>query len=225
MGRKENSVTFSAYWSVLGNPKKTAKLGHLKYVERAPPDYFISDHPERHQFSDSLYTSFRDLPSAPYLDNLRGNCLRKRRVFLKFGLEIDSSAFIQLATIWTSKLLLFETVAREGDFDSITWVDCIHRRNFAATMSHQPCSTILITEYGDTFPKYPFGGVVPISDLPKQKLMGGVFRIPTRLLPEVTQAYISTIQRVDRHFEIFDEEIVLSVMNEEYPELFTVLGL
>lgn len=223
MTQGKESVTFSAYWSVPGNPKKTAQLGHLKYVRRDPPDYFISEHPDQHRFSSSLYLSVRDLPSAPYLTNLQRNCLSAERVFLKFGLEIDPSAFIQLATIWTSKLLLFEKVAREGDFDSITWMDCIHRINFAKTMEHQRCSTVLISEYADTFPKTPFGGIVPISDLPQQKLRASVFRIPSGLLPEVTERYINCLSRVDRHFEIFDEEIVLSVMNDEYPELFTVL--
>ena len=223
MTQGKDSVTFSAYWSVPGNPKGTAKLGHLKYAERDPPDYFISDHPEQHQFSRSLAMSFRDLPSAPYLTNLRKNCRRKKRVFLKFGLEINPSVYIQLATIWTSKLLLFETVARQSVVDSIAWVDCVHRINFEKTMEHQPCSTVVISEYDDIFPKTPFGGIVPISDLPKQKLRASVFRIPSGLLPEVTERYINCLSRVDRHFEIFDEEILLSVMNEEYPYLFTVL--
>jgi hypothetical protein len=221
----KNNVTFSAYYRVPDNAKYTAELGHVRRAKRNPPDYFISD--QYYDFTNSLYMSFNDLPSLPYLTNLRENCLNKERVFTKAGYlrgkHMSAWGYFRLATIWTSKLMLFETIAHEGNFEYVTWVDCINRWNFEELMSVKNPTNILIGEYASTFNKGIFGGAVSPSLLPKQKLLGSVIKIPTKILPEVIERYKSTLQQVDRNFEVYDDEIVLSVMNHEYPELFTVL--
>lgn len=227
---RQDNVTFSAFWNVPDNPKATAKMGHLEYAKatssgRSLPDYFISEQAKQHNFSCSIYTAFNELPSIPYLNNLRENCLNNRRVFLKSGIEIKSNAFVKLATIWTSKVLLFNTIASKvTNTDYITWIDCIFRKDFSEIVNHEHRQTIMISQYDDSFSKFSYRGMVPISDLPKQKLRAQVIKIPTKLLPEVTEEYINCLIRVDRNFKIFDEEVVLSVMNEEHPELFTVIS-
>ena len=75
-------------------------------------------------------------------------------------------------------------------------------------------------------PKNPrlhlFGGLLKTP--PEVILNAPTIKIPTSILHHFTEKYIECLQEVDQTFEIYDEEIVLSIMNKKYPELFFIVN-
>ena len=106
----KKTTTFSAYWYVANNPKPTAKRGHIKHVRNKNLDYFICSQNQAEIFNRKISLEFQELPSLPYLKNLTDFCKSRDTVFTKFGQKIRSDTFLSLATIWTSKILLFQKI-------------------------------------------------------------------------------------------------------------------
>ena len=103
---------FSAYWFVKNNSKPSGyKNEHIKQVKTKNLDYFICSQNLDEQTKiagNKIHLEIKDLPCLPYLNNLTNFCKSRDTVYLKFGREIQSSAFLKLAKIWTSKILIFQ---------------------------------------------------------------------------------------------------------------------
>ena len=218
----DNITTFSAYWKVDNNPKATARQGHLKGVYKKDVDYIICDESNVGQ-SNTNYISKKkdDLPSLQYLKNIVDFCNSRKFVNLKFNIRIQSSAFLDLCAIWTSKILLFDEIRKHTDSDFIVWRDCIHNKNYDDIILDTCSDKITTNIYNNNFPDKPFAGLLT-HDMGryKSKISASVIKIPVVILDDVLANYIECLQFVDNNFEIYDEEIVLTYMYSNYQQLF-----
>jgi hypothetical protein len=216
------TTTFSAYWFVKNNPKSSNRRGHIKYAQNKKLDYFICSKHQIESFNNKINLEFNDLPSLPYLKNLTNFCKSRDKVFLKFGLEVQSNAFLKLATIWTSKILLFEKILDYTDADYLMWVDCVRARNLQSLTSSDS-NKCCINQYvkSNNFPSKPYKGLLK-NALPPIKILAQVIKLPRYLVTEFIEKYIECLQFVDDNFIIYDEEIVLTIMHEKHPQLFNI---
>lgn len=213
----KTTTTFSAYWRVENNPKPTAKLGHIKYAKNKNLDYFICSQDQIEIFNNKINLEFKDLPSLPYIKNLTNFCKSRDTVFLKFERPVRSDVFLNLATIWTSKILLFQKILDYTDANYLMWVDCVRTNNLdliASSDSDRCC----INQYRN-FTSNPFGGLLK-NVLPPVKLSASVIKLPRHIITEFIEKYVECLQFVDNNFIIYDEEIVLTIMYEKHPQLF-----
>jgi hypothetical protein len=213
----KTTTTFSAYWHVENNPKHTAKDGHIKNAQSKDLDYFICSQDQIEIFNNKINLEFKDLPSLQYIKNLTNFCKSRDTVFLKFGVEIQSDAFLKLAKIWTSKILLFQKILDYTDADYLMWVDCVHTNNLdliASSDSDRCC----INQYRNSTSKL-FGGLLK-NALPPARILAQVIKIPRHMVSEFIEKYVECLQFVDHNFIIYDEEIVLTIMYEKHPQLF-----
>lgn len=215
----EKTTTFSAYWHVENNPKPTVKHGHIKRAQSKNLDYFICSQNQAESFNQKINLEFKDLPSLPYLQNLTNFCKSQDAVFTKFGQKIQSEVFLKLATIWTSKILLFQEISNHTDADYIMWVDCVFAVNMdkIATFSSSKCITNKYSVNG--LSGKIFGGLIK-NTLPPTKLSASVIKLPRHIIAEFIEKYIECLQFVDHNFIIYDEEIVLTIMHQKYPKVF-----
>ena len=217
----KNTTTFSAYWFVKNNPKATAKLGHIKHAQNKNLDYFICSRNQIESFNNKINLEFEDLPSLPYLKNLTNFCKSRGTVFTKFGQKIQSDTFLKLATIWTSKILLFQKILNHTDSDYLMWVDCVAHRNLRliASIDSDKCC---INNYGEDIEGKNFRGLLK-NTLPPIKILAQVIKLEKNIISEFIEKYIECLQFVDNNFIIYDEEIVLTIMHHKHPKLFNVL--
>ena len=215
----KNTTTFSAYWLVENNPKATAKRGHIQHAQNKNLDYFICSKDQIESFNNKINLEFNDLPSLPYLKNLTNFCKSRDTVFTKFGQKIQSNAFLKLATIWTSKVFLFEKILDYTDADYLMWVDCVRAPNLQSITSSD--SDKCCINQNTRFPNKFFRGLLK-NTLPPIKISASVIKLPRHIIPEFTKKYIECLEFVDNNFIIYDEEIVLTIMHEKYPQLFNL---
>tara|TARA_R110000772_G_C13250349_1_gene434485 strand:+ start:41 stop:697 length:657 start_codon:yes stop_codon:yes gene_type:complete len=216
----KQTTTFSAYWNVENNPKLTAKKGHIKHAQNRNLDYFVCSKDQIESFNNKINLEFSDLPSLPYLKNLTNFCKSRDTVFTKFGQSIQSDTFLKLATIWTSKILIFQEISNHIGTDYLMWVDCVIAKNLdkiACSYSDKCC----INRYGKLIEGKDFSGILK-NTLPPTKISASVIKLPRLLIPEFTKRYIECLQFTDDEFIIYDEEIVLTIMNQKYPQLFNL---
>ena len=217
--KEQNLETFSAYWHVEGNPKQTAKAGHIKHAQEKNLDYFICPQNQIGNFDNRIDLEFDDLPSLPYIKNLTNFCKSKDTVFAKFNLKITSEAFLKLVTIWTSKVLFFQKILDYTDADYLMWIDCVHSKDqqrIASIDSDRCCST---KYHCSQLNGRIFGGLIE-NTLPSTKILAQVIKLPRYLVTQFIEKYIECLQFVDNNFDIYDEEIVLTIMLSKYPDLF-----
>lgn len=212
-----NRVTFSGYWEVLGNTKLTNGR-HLKSAKGKDIDYFFSE--QKVDFSNNIRLNFNDLPSQPYLKNLTEYCDSMDYVYTKFGSHMKASSFLRLATIWTSKILLFKKINDLSPAGEIVWRDCVKNRKLEEIYNIKLENKLVVKRY-HAIPKKPYKDLLN-QKFPKIKLLAGVLKMPTQIIDEFTEKYIECLKEVDRVFNIYDEELVLSFMNEKHPELFSI---
>ena len=215
----KNTTTFSAYWFVKNNPKRSGKKGHIKHAQRKNLDYFICSQDRFESFNNKINLEFNDLPSSPYLKNLTDFCKSRDTVFTKFGQKIQSNAFLKLATIWTSKILLFEKILDYTDADYLMWADCVRTINLQSITSSDSDKCCINKHAKSRFPNKPYKGLLK-NTLPPIKISASVIKLPRHIIPEFTKKYIECLQFVDNNFIIYDEEIVLTIMHEKHPQLF-----
>jgi len=218
----KKTTTFSAYWHVENNPKFSNRQGHIKHARNKNLDYFICSQDQVVGFSNKIDLEFNNLPSLPYLKNLTNFCKSRDAVYFKFGRHVKSNAFLKLATIWTSKILLFEKILDYTDADYLMWVDCVKTRNLQSITSSDS-NKCYINQYAksDNFPNKPYKGLLK-NTLPPIKILAQVIKLPRHIIPEFTKKYIECLQFVDNNFIIYDEEMVLTIMHEKYPQLFNL---
>jgi len=212
-----NRATFSGYWKVEGNVKPTNGR-HLRGAKKLNIDNFFSE--EKIDFSNNIKLNFKDLPSKPYLKNLTKYCESMDYVYTKYGLRIKSSSYLKLATIWTSKILLFKRVSDLSLVKDIVWRDCVFNRGFGEILNGGLEKKMVIKKY-HSIPGNPYGGLLE-AKFPKIKLKAGALRLPVEIIKEFEEKYIECLKEVDRVFNIYDEELVLSFMNEKHSELFSI---
>lgn len=221
----KKTTTFSAYWYVENNPKPTAQQGHIKRAQSKNLDYFICSQNQAESFTRKINLEFEDLPSLPYLKNLTNFCKSRDTVFTKYGKKIQSHAFLKLAKIWTSKILLFQKLLGYTDADYLLWVDCVGATNLdliASSDSDRCCINAYPARMD--FPSEPYGGLLENS-LPPVKILAQVIKIPRHMVSEFIEKYIECLQFVDHNFIIYDEEIVLTIMHEKHPQLFDISNI
>jgi hypothetical protein len=215
---KKNLATFSAYWHVKNNPKQTAKRGHIKRAQSKNLDYFICSQDQTGSFNNKISLEFNDLPSLPYIKNLTNFCKSRHIVFLKFGLKIQSDAFLKLATIWTSKIFLFQKILDHTHADYLMWIDCVKNKNLDLIASSD-IDKCCINQYKN-FTSEPFAGFLK-NALPPIKILAQVIKLPRNIISEFIEKYIECLQFTDNNFLIYDEEIVLTIMHQKHPQLFS----
>jgi hypothetical protein len=225
---------FSGFWPVKDNPKHTAKLGHVKHARNKGLDFFISSSKINVARFPTIIIPSGKLPSLPHISNLESFCLDNKQVRLKFGAKVKGTTFFELATIWTSKILLFkEILIHSSDFEAAIWVDCIRSLNLDLIEKCPVDDKVVINKYDgaghDSFTPRPFGDTLPgplsreISSLPV-KLSACTIRIPNALLPLVSSLYVECLLHTDSKFNIYDEEIVLSFMYAMNPDIFYIIN-
>ena len=219
--KEQNIVTFSAYWYVEGNPKRTAKSGHINRAEEKNLDHFICSQDQVGNFNNRINLKFNDLPSLPYLKNLTNFCKSRETVFTKFGQKIQSNVFLKLATIWTSKILLFEKILDYTDSDYLMWIDCVKTFNRDLIFSTDSDKCCINRYTPSVFPNNPYKGLLK-NTRPPIKIWAAVIKLPRHIIPEFTKKYIECLQFVDNNFIIYDEEIVLTTMHQKHPQLFNL---
>jgi len=216
----KDTTTFSAYWSVKNNPKGSANLGHIKHAQNKNLDYFVCSRNQIESFNNKINLEFEDLPSLPYIKNLTNFCKSRDTVFTKFGQKIQSDAFLKLATIWTSKILLFEKILDYTDADYLMWIDCVKQRNLPLITSIDS-DKCCINKYGEVIEGKNFRGLLK-NTLPPIKMLAQVIKLEKNIISEFIEKYIECLQFVDNNFIIYDEEIVLTIMHEKHPQLFNI---
>lgn len=213
------NTTFSAYWHVDNNTKRSAGK-HLYSVVDKNLDFF---------FAESVYPgirtinlNFEDLPSHKLINNLSKLKTQYDNVYLKFTHPITSAAFVRLATIWTSKVLLFEKILDYTDAEHLMWVDCVTATN-KDIIHKTTCDKCVVNKYSpDKLRGKIFGGMVE-NNLPSIKISASVIKIPRNMIIEFIKKYTECLSFVDNNFHIYDEEIVLTIMHDRYPEMFNLI--
>lgn len=213
-------VKFSAYWYVKGNTKQTAKHAHIKHAQEKDLDYFICQQDQTGDFKKRIDLDYKDLPSSLYLTNLTDFCKSRDTVFTKFGKKITSESFLKLATIWTSKVLLFQKIVEYTDADYLIWVDCVSAKNLNKITSSDS-DKCCINRYGKSVKGKDFGGLLK-NTLPTTKILAQVIKIPRLIVPQFIEKYIECLQFTDSNFLIYDEEIILTIMYQRYSYLFNL---
>lgn len=235
---KLNTV-FSAYWHVNNNPKLYSKK-HLTCVEDKKVDYFITDETFCPNNAKNINLSFENLPSKHYIKNLTKFCQQEEYVFTKYNTKIKAKTFLDLATIWTSKILLFNEILNYTESDWLTWVDCISAENYDKIKTKNFNNKCVFNKYLKTmklqkrnsetkylWPQKIFGGLVKNYNcqLPPVKILAQVIKMPRTLVFHFVNKYIESLIFVDNNFLIYDEEIVLCVMFSKYPTLFKLMNI
>ena len=214
------NTSFSAYWPVENNTKYSAGK-HLKSASNKKLDYFFTEN-DCSGFKN-INLKFEDLPSHKYIKNLTALHKHYKQVYLKFTHLIQADAFIRLATIWTSKVLLFEYMLKYTNSEYIMWVDCVHASNvdlISATCSDK----CIINRYPANKLRGQIFGQMIENNLPPVKILAQVIKLPRHIVPDFIKKYIECLQFTDDNFIIYDEEVVLTLMHEKYPDLFSIIN-
>lgn len=213
------NAVFSAYWRVDNNTKRSAGK-HLKCVTDKGLNFFFAE--KKYYDLNTINLKFEDLPSHKFINNLSKLKTQYDNVYLKFTHPITSAAFVRLATIWTSKVLLFEKILDHTDAEHIMWVDCVNATNMdtiAATCSDK----CVVNRYStDKLCGEIFGGMIE-NNIPRTKILAQVIKIPRSVVMDFTNKYIECLCFVDDNYTIYDEEIVLTIMCDRYPEMFHLI--
>ena len=218
----DNNTFFCGYWHVSDNPKKSASRGHIRHAKKKYMDYILCEDPFKHPTAKFLNFPYSDLPSVPYIKNLSRYCSSKDFVHTKYGHRIGAGVFLKLATIWTSKVLLFAEIAKHVNSEFITWVDMVKALGKDLIAQHECCDSVVVL--GNKPPKNPFGQLYTFSDtIFNSSICASVIRVPTVMLDNFISVYTSCLKHVDANFELYDEEIVLSYMHSTQPNLFVRL--
>ena len=101
------------------------------------------------------------------------------------------------------------------------WVDCVITKNFNLIASSESDKCCINQYKKSSFPRKPYGGLLK-NTLPPIKTWAQVIKIPRHMVSEFIEKYIECFQFVDHNFVIYDEEIVLTIMHQKYPQLFNL---
>lgn len=225
------NIIFSGYWEVKNNPKPTAKIGHVKHVVQKPIDILFCD--DKTTITGIETASYNiDNPDINILvSNLTDRLNNKKMTRLKFGMPISTDVFLQLVKIWLNKILLFsEMKSRFPDANYYTWVDCVRTPNINNIISSNNTDSITINKYDgkntDRSPRIFFGGQSPEIEkrLYTTYISAPVIKIPNAIVQDVYSLYRQCLSYADSAFDVYDEEIVLTHMNQIAPELFTIIN-
>ena len=199
------NLEFSAYWNIKGNPKPNSK-NLLNKAKLKNLDLLICDG--------------RIPPSRSILKNIYK---LSGTVNLKFNfLDVKADIFKKLCEVWTSKILLFNEL---DGADFYIWRDCSKEGEYEQ-IKNLKSDRVSISSYID-FPNFndktnlPFGGrdTYRYNSL----LCAQVIKIPHKIKKEFIDMYAKSLEYIDRNFEIYDEEIVLSYMRDKNPDIFNVI--
>ena len=210
-------VKFSGYWPVDSNPKKSAKQGHLKHLKEKEVDLLFCD---KEYFIGCKQVKIQ--PPAELLIKKFDN-----PAFLKFGKKIDTEVFRKLVVIWTSKILLFKRVAEiYPDENEFVWVDCVTWPNFDLIINADSLSGCVINKYcgenTNKMYKRPYND--PDFKSLDTYLLASVIKMHRKSIDAFERMYVDYLQVVDKQYKFYDEEIVLSAMYKDHPEMFKVIN-
>ena len=220
------NAVVSAYWHVDNNTKFSAGK-QLKCVADKGLNFFFSE--KKYLDLNTINLKFGDLPSTRFINNLSKLKTQHDNVFLKHPCPvtskprtITSDAFVRLATIWTSKVLLFEKILQYTDAEHIMWVDCVNATNkdIIGKTVNDKC---VINKYSpNKLQGEIFSGMIE-NNLPSTKILAQVIKIPRYMIMNFIKKYTECLSFVDTNFLIYDEEIVLTIMHDRYPEMFHLI--
>jgi len=206
-------IVFSGYWEVKDNPKPTAKKGHLKHVLDKPIDILFIDR-------ERLDLPFKQYPlpynQLPAIDLVKKT--KSTRCSTKAGLSIDCNVFHQLRVIWISKILLFKTVAdMYPDENEFVWSDCVFAYKLDEVMAAEHSG---ITIRSCSYKKSLFSGKLPNVTL---KVSACSIKIHRDNIDNLIDLYIKQVDWANTNLPVYDEEIILSLMYDQRPELFKLV--
>lgn len=233
---RKDTISFGAFWDVAENPKHTAGK-HLDSVfqKKVPYDIFFTNEDISLEGTKVVRTDKEDLPSLQYIKNLRNTLDNEGDTSGKFPCTIPKKVMLQLVEIWTSKILLFNEVKERCDSEYIFWRDCV-REIGHDIISSTKSNKIVIGAYrinGVSYRRFPdvvFEGALSPEQQKevaswKTILSAPCIKMPYDRVEEFSEIYIETLKYVDRNFNTYDEEIVLSRMHYVHPDMFEVIGV
>jgi hypothetical protein len=211
-------MRLSAYWRVNGNPKPSARRGHIKHLLASPVDLFFG----REAVDAGFPQIMLDKPPASEL-NLA--VFSRSRCFLKFNLPVQPEQFRELAAIWLSKVLLIKMASEVfQNTDHFVWVDCIYRID-AKSIQSSDANRVTVSRYRRPHRRL-FGGSCGTAHIKTlgRLVRASVIKVPVAVVDEFSSRYLDMVQWVDDEYRIYDEEIVLSCMLQKWPDLFSAVN-
>jgi len=208
-------LVFSGFWKVENNPKKSNKIGHINSVKQKQLDLFFCE--KQVDLDCKQHNILYDqLPAHNFIKKLN-----PKKPCTKVGLAVNSEAFKKLCTIWCSKILLFKTAADlYPNEDVFLWRDCVENNKFE-TIKNVDSKLCVIGTYNRTRRKPLFNNTITPEF--QQLLCAQVIKIHRDHLHTFLTAYKDTLNYVDNNYEIYDEEIILSTLCKQKPELFVTV--
>lgn len=234
MRMHRDTISFGAFWDMVGNPKLTAGK-HLDSVlhKKVPYDVFFTNKDISLGDTNVIKKSKEDLPSWQHTKNLQ-NTLSSGDTYTKFCSAIPSKVMLELVQIWTSKFLLFKEVKEQFTGEFILWRDCVYETGYGIIFSAKSNKIVIGAYRNDgiscrTFPNNPFGGILSPEQQKevsswKTIILAQCIKMPYHRVEEFSQIYVNSLEYVDRNFNIYDEEIVLSRMCSIHPDMFEVIS-
>jgi len=256
VSRDAESCIFTGYWPVKNNPKiGVAKVegglsvSHIQGVNNksGPPVnaqlVFCPKRLNSHfpKAKNIFNLELEELPSLPYISKLHNRLSPLPTVLTKYCKEISSPAFLSLASIWTSKALLFSYAKKLfPDSEYFFWVDNVTVRNFHI-INESKGKKCFINRYNASLSS-PFNGFsVPHITPPDVRheacrdfwqsekepkpffpILAQAIKIHTDLIDVFEDSYIKSLSHVDEKYFIYDEEIVLTHLFQHQPDLFKI---
>lgn len=252
------SCIFTGYWPVKNNPKigvdkldGDLSFSHIRGVNNkcgAPvnahlvfcPKSLNSHFPK----AKNIYNLEMDqLPSLPHLSQLYERLTPLPTVLTKYSKEISSPAFLNLVSVWTSKVLLFSYAKKLFPAAKyFFWVDNVTVRNFNLIRKAKG-KKCFINRYNvslsSPFNRFCLPGVTPpevreracrdfwqssFEEQPKPffPILAQAIKIHTDLIDIFEESYIEALRYLDENYFIYDEEIALTHLFHKKPNFFEI---
>jgi len=222
----KSQSTFSAFWRIKNNPKPTADR-HLNSLKSKKVDFLFGEIDPHLSDYSFLPLNLPELPSNQYTKNLKLYCHSNTTVRDKFNRSFSGSDYFKMSSIWLSKILLFKYVKNACSSEFIIWRDCVQNINYKEIFETNIDDRVIITDYrfSKFFPAKPFGGklLYNMREYPEFNLCASVIKLPVKILDQFIETYIECLIFADNHFQVYDEEVILTYMIDKYPDLFHVV--
>ena len=222
----KSQSTFSAFWHIQNNPKPTADK-HLNSLKSKKIDFFFGQIDPHFSNCNFLILPLSELPSNQYTKNLKSYCISNTTVCDKFNRSFPGSDYFKISSIWLSKILLFKKLQQFCSSQFIVWRDCVQNVNYKEISEINIDDRVIINDYrfSKFFPAKPFGGklLYRMKKYPQFNICAQVIKLPAKILDQFIETYIECLIFADNHFQVYDEEVVLTYMIDKYPDLFHIV--
>jgi hypothetical protein len=222
----KSQSTFSAFWQIENNPKPTADR-HLNSLKSKKVDFLFGEIDPHFSNCNFLSLGLPELPSNQYTKNLKLYCHSNTAVCDKFNRSFSGPNYFKISSIWLSKILLFKYVKNACSSEFIIWRDCVQNINYKEIFYANIDDRVIINDYrfSKFFPAKPFGGklLYNMRKYPEFNLCASAIKLPVKILDQFIETYIECLIFADNHFQVYDEEVILTYMIDKYPDLFHVV--